>query len=144
MFGWSSSFPPLVGGGGGLVCESVGKANLLSDNFDCTQSSECVDVTFACHQPPSLITFAFGSSEVRRLMLDLNPCGGTDRLGMFPLFLRRTANVIHSRLSVVFLRLFRLGSSLLVGERQMSPHFERSTVLFCAQLSTDFNNFASV
>ena len=30
----SSSLPPLVGGGGGLVCESVGKADLLSDHFD--------------------------------------------------------------------------------------------------------------
>ena len=30
VFGLSSSLPPLVGGGGGLVCESVGKADLLS------------------------------------------------------------------------------------------------------------------
>ena len=29
VFGSSSSLPPLVGGGGGLVCESVGKADLL-------------------------------------------------------------------------------------------------------------------
>ena len=27
VFGLSSSLPPLVGGGGGLVCESVGKAD---------------------------------------------------------------------------------------------------------------------
>ena len=26
-----SSLPPLVGGGGGLMCESVGQAHLLSD-----------------------------------------------------------------------------------------------------------------
>ena len=32
-FGSSSTLPPLVTGGGGLVCESVGKANLLSDNL---------------------------------------------------------------------------------------------------------------
>ena len=29
VFGSSSSVPPLVGPGGGLVCESVGKADLL-------------------------------------------------------------------------------------------------------------------
>ena len=29
VFGLSSSLLPLVGGGGGLVCESVGKADLL-------------------------------------------------------------------------------------------------------------------
>ena len=34
VFGLSSSLPPLVGGGGGLVCESVSKADLLSDLFD--------------------------------------------------------------------------------------------------------------
>ena len=38
VFGLSSSLPPLVGGGGGLVCESVGKADLRSDHFDGKQS----------------------------------------------------------------------------------------------------------
>ena len=38
VFGLSSSLPQLVGGGGGLVCESVGKADLLSDRFDGKQS----------------------------------------------------------------------------------------------------------
>ena len=28
VFGFRSLLPPLVGGGGGLVCESVGKADL--------------------------------------------------------------------------------------------------------------------
>ena len=34
VFGANSSLPPLVVGGGGLVCESVGKADLLLDHFD--------------------------------------------------------------------------------------------------------------
>ena len=36
VFGSSSdsSLPPLIGAGGGLVCESVGKADLLSAHFD--------------------------------------------------------------------------------------------------------------
>ena len=42
VFGSSSSPPPLVGEGGGLVCESVGKTNLLSDNFYGKQSRESV------------------------------------------------------------------------------------------------------
>ena len=46
------------------------------------------------HPSPSLTTFAFRSSEVRRLLLDLDPYGGTDQLGMFPLFLKRTADVM--------------------------------------------------
>ena len=43
-------------------------------------------------------------------MLDLDPYGGTDPLGMFPLFLKRTADVMAPRLSVVFRWLVRLGS----------------------------------
>ena len=102
--------PPLVSEGCLLVCESVGKADLLSDYFDSKQSREAVDLPLTCHPSPSLATFAFRSRAVRRLLLDLDPYGGTDLLGMFPLFLIRTADVMAPRLSVVFRRLFRLGS----------------------------------
>ena len=43
-------------------------------------------------------------------MLDLDPYWGSDPLGMFPLFLKRTADVLATRPSVVFRRLVRLGS----------------------------------
>ena len=43
-------------------------------------------------------------------MLDLDPYGGTVILGMFPIFLKRTADVIAPRLSVVLRRLIRLDS----------------------------------
>ena len=64
VFGLSLSLPPLVGGGGGLVCESVGNADLLSDHFDGKQSRESVDLPLICHPSPSLTSFAFRSSEV--------------------------------------------------------------------------------
>ena len=47
---------------------------------------------------------------MRRLLLDLDPYDGTDPLGMFPLFLKRTADVMDPRFSVVFRRLVRLDS----------------------------------
>ena len=47
---------------------------------------------------------------MRCLLLDLDPYGGTDPLGMFPLFLKRTAPVMATRLSVVFRLLVRLGN----------------------------------
>ena len=90
--------------------ESVGKADLLSDHFDSKQSREAVELPLTCHPSPSLTTFAFRSSEVRRLLFDLDPYGSTHPLGMFPLFLKRTADVMAPRLSVVFRRLVRLGS----------------------------------
>ena len=79
---------PLVSEGSGLVCDSVAKADLLSDHFDSKQSNEAVDLPLTCHPSPSLIIFAFRSSGVRRLFLDLDPYGSTDILGMCPLFLR--------------------------------------------------------
>ena len=96
MFGSSSSLPLLVSEGGGLVCESVGKADLQSDNFDSKQSMEAVDLPLTCHSSASLTTFAFRSSELRRLFLDLDRYGGTDPLGMFPLFLKGTIFAVIS------------------------------------------------
>ena len=86
MFCLSSLLPPHVGGGGGLVCGTVGKADLLSDHFDSNQSRESADLPLTCHPSPETITFVFRSSEVRRLLLDLDPYGDTDSLGTFPPF----------------------------------------------------------
>ena len=91
------------------MCESVGKADLPSNNVDSKQCREAVDLQLTCHPSPSLTTFAFGSREVGRLLLDLDPYGGTDPLGMFPIFLKKTADIMAPRLSVVFRRLVRLG-----------------------------------
>ena len=60
------------------MCESVGNADLLSDHFDSKQYRLSVDLPLTCHPSHSLSTFAFRSSEVRRLLLDFNPYGGTD------------------------------------------------------------------
>ena len=54
-----------------------------------------------------------------RLLLDLDPYGGSDPLGMFPLFLKRTADVLTPCLSEVFLRLVCLGSFTAYGDRPM-------------------------
>ena len=47
---------------------------------------------------------------MKRLLLDLDSYGGTDPLGMFLLFWKKTAAVLAPRLAVVFRRLLRLGS----------------------------------
>ena len=76
------------------MCESIGTSDLLSDHFDSKQSREAVDMPLTCHPSPSLTTFAFRSREVRRLLLDSDPDGGPNPLGMFSLFLKRTADVM--------------------------------------------------
>ena len=92
VFGLSSLLPQLVGGDGGLAYKSVGEADPMSDNFCRKQSRESVDLPLASH--PSPRTFALMSSDLRRLLLDLVPYGGTNPLGMFPLFLKRTTNAL--------------------------------------------------
>ena len=87
VFGLSTSLPLLVGEGGGLVCESVGKADLLSDRFD-GKSRESVDLPFTCHPSLRLTSFAFRSSEVRRLVLDLDLIGALTHWVCFLFFLR--------------------------------------------------------
>ena len=77
VFGSSSSLPPFVTEGGGLVCESVGKADLLSDNFDSKLSREAVDLPLTYHPSRNLTTFVFRSRKVRRLLIGLNPYGDT-------------------------------------------------------------------
>ena len=72
----------------------VGKADLQWDHFDSKQSKEAADLLLNCHPSPSLTTFAVRSSEVRHFSLDLDRYGGTDPLGMFPLFLKRTADAM--------------------------------------------------
>ena len=62
VFSSSSSLPLLISEGGGLVCESVVKADLLSDHFHSKQSREAVDLPLTCHSSPCLTTFAFRSS----------------------------------------------------------------------------------
>ena len=92
------------------MCGSVGKADLLSDHFDSKQSREAVDLPLTCYPSPSLTTFAFGSSEVRRLLLDLDPYRGTTHWVCFLFFLRELLMLWPPRLSVVFRWLVRLGS----------------------------------
>ena len=64
--------PQLVNEGGGLVCESVGNADLLSDRFDSKQSREAVDLPLTCHPSPSLTILPSGR-EIGRLLLDFGP-----------------------------------------------------------------------
>ena len=69
LFGLSSSLPLLVGEDGGLVWESVSKADLFCNNFDGKQSRESVDLQLTCHPSQRLTSFALRSSEVRCLLL---------------------------------------------------------------------------
>ena len=128
------------------MCDSVGKADQLSDHFYSKQSRESVNLQLTCSPSPSLTTFVLRSSEVRRLLLDLDPYRGTDPLGMFSLLLKKTADVMAPLLSVVFRWLVRFGSFPACWRQTNGtpPHSERTSVLLCCQLPTDFHNISIV
>ena len=83
-FGFVSS--TLIWADGGLVCESVGKADMLSAHFDGKQSRDRVDLPSTCHSSPSLTTFAYRSREVKRLLLELDSYGALTHWECFLIF----------------------------------------------------------
>ena len=104
------------------MCESVGKADLLSDHFDSKQSLEAVDLPLTCHQSPSLTTFAFRWSEVRRLLLDLTLMVALTHWVCFLFFLRELLMLWPPIFVLLFWGLVRLGSfSACYGQTNVIP-----------------------
>ena len=89
VFGSSSAILPLQGPGRGLVSNPVGKAEILSSWFDSKQSRVAVVLPSTCHPRPVFCKFAFRSSEVSRLLQDLDGSGSVDPSEFFALFFGR-------------------------------------------------------
>ena len=112
--GSSSSLPTLDGRDCGVVCESVGKADLLSAHFmiESTPGTLYVYLLSTYHPPPILTIFALRAREVRRLLLELDYYLDLDftpiPLGIIPHFLHRSADVLAPRVDVEFRRLLCL------------------------------------
>ncbi len=110
VFGLRPSLPALLSDTGQLITSPKGKADLLMKHFD---SKLCRAPAPTSELPPAmpvLTKLAFRSKEVMRLLLALDSHGGTDPLGMFPMFLKETAAVLAPKLSAVFRRLILTGS----------------------------------
>ena len=83
MFGSSSSLPPLVSEGGGLVCESVGKADLFSDNFDSISPGRLLICRSLVIRLLVLSPLPSGREKSGvSCMLALDPHSGPDSLGV--------------------------------------------------------------
>ena len=109
VFGSQPSIPPLLDSSGELVTRPVDKANLLMSHFDSKLSHNTLQLNENTESVPILTSMAFKSKEVERLLLDLDTHGGTDPVGMFPLFLKETAAVLAPKVSAVFRLLVRTG-----------------------------------
>ena len=109
VFGAESDIPPLCSPEGALVSDLAGKAELLSTWFDSKQSRDIVELPQTCHPRPAFCGIAFRAREVERYLLDLDPNGGVDPSGCFPMFFQKTASVLAPKLSCLFRRLLRGG-----------------------------------
>ena len=110
LFGSSSTLPSLLGARGSLISSPGDKAELLSRHFDSKQSRDVFDVPDTCYPEPLCCSFAFRSSVILRLLLDLDEYGGVDPVGVFPQFFKKVADVISPRLARLFRILLRSGS----------------------------------
>ena len=84
------------------------KAALFADVFDGKQSNDSLIMPQSCF-PEAELTFAFGSGEVKKLLLELDPYGGTGPDGIFPLFFVQTANSLAPKFSTVLHKLVSIG-----------------------------------
>ena len=78
FFGTGSSVPAL--------CRADG-SDLLSSSFNSKQNDKILNLTSGCHSEPILNSFAFRSSELKSLLIDLIQSSGVDQNGLFPLVL---------------------------------------------------------
>ena len=109
VFAAESDILPLCSPGGDLVSDPAGKTELFSTWFDRKQSREIVELPQTFHPRPAFCAIAFRAREVERHLLDLDPNGGMDLSGCFPMFFRKTASVHAPKQSCIFRRLLRCG-----------------------------------
>ena len=110
LFGVDSSMPPLLKADGSVAHCPKEKANLVAGIFERKQSNEHVDLPPTCFPEVNLSSLAFRSSEVKQLLLDLDNYGGMDPNGIFPLFLKKNAQVLAPKISTILRKLIRAGS----------------------------------
>ena len=98
VFGASSSLAPLVNKEGKLIWSADEKVSLFLTHFDVKLCRDSYQQPYSCD--PSLVSLvlrsvAFQSRYVRSLLLNLDPYGGNDSGGMFPLYTSRWLRSWH-------------------------------------------------
>ena len=109
LFGNDDGIPPLLKPDGSLTHCPREKATLFSNVFEEKQSAVEINLPQSCHPEAKLSTLAFRSQEIKKLMLNLDPYGGSGPDGIFPLFFIKTAHLLAPKIAVIFRKLARAG-----------------------------------
>ena len=110
LFGIDTTVPALLKPDGSLTHDPKEKATLFADVFDGKQSNEKLTVPQTCFPEAKLTGLAFRSREVKTLLLDLDAYGGAGPDGIFPLFLKKAADVLSPKVAVILRKLARAGN----------------------------------
>ena len=105
----SPSLPPLADMGGRLILSAEEKPFLFSAHFDAKQFRDSFQQPHSYGPSPVQCSVAFMSSSIRRLLRNLNPNGGNDPDGKFPLFYKQLAWEQAPKLAVIFRHLVKGG-----------------------------------
>ena len=62
-----------------------------------------------CHPEPKLTSIAFRSSELKKILANLDAHGGVDPNGLFPSFFKRFSCIFAPKLAVIFRKIIHSG-----------------------------------
>ena len=68
-----------------------------------------VNIPSSCFPEPKLNSLAFRSSEVQKILENLDVHGGVDPNGLFPSFFKKFSKLLAPKLSVMFRKLIQAG-----------------------------------
>ena len=110
LFGIYRSVTPLIKPDGSITHEPKEKASLFADVFGSKQSDEKLQMPQSCVPDAKLTNIAFRSKEIEKLLLDLDSYGGAGPEGIFPLFFKKSYQILSPKLSVIFRKESRAGA----------------------------------
>ena len=110
LFGVDMTIPALLKPDGSLTHDPKEKATLFADVFDRKQSDDRLTMPQTCFPEAKLTSLAFRSREIKNLLNDLDAYGGAGPDGIFPLFLKKTADILSSKIAVIFRKCARAGT----------------------------------
>ena len=110
LFGVGPSITPLKKPDGSLTFDAAEKAKLLAEHFNSKMSRDDVEIPWGCFISPKLNSIAFRSSEVLKILRNLDEHGSVDSTGLFPSFFKRYADTFAPKFAALFRRLIQLGN----------------------------------
>ena len=110
LFGVNTSLPSIRTEDGSLTYDPSEMAEVFSTIFQRKQCDQKLDLPSTCFPDTKLKYFAFKSSEIRYYLMELDSSGGSDPDNIFPLFLKKTADIVSPKLAKIFRDLLTSGS----------------------------------